>query len=112
MKLRAVSQDGQVFGYSFYCPGCKGAHLIYTNYPGKLAWEFNGNLDKPTFSPSLLIHGDDAELRQRKIATNWPFPINLQCHSVITDGMINFCGDCEHELAGKSVEMPEWPYGV
>lgn len=29
------------------------------------------------------------------------------CHSFIKDGMIQFLGDCTHELKGKTVKLPE-----
>ena len=29
------------------------------------------------------------------------------CHSFITDGRIQFLGDCTHELKGQTVELPE-----
>jgi hypothetical protein len=36
------------------------------------------------------------------------------CHSFIKEGMIEFQTDCKHELAGKTVHLPEFPpnYGV
>ena len=42
-------------GFSFYCPGCKYHHAFYTK-GGKHTWTWNGSLDKPTFSPSLVIN--------------------------------------------------------
>jgi hypothetical protein len=29
------------------------------------------------------------------------------CHSFVTDGKIQFLGDCTHALAGQTVELPE-----
>ena len=31
------------------------------------------------------------------------------CHSFVTDGLIQFLGDCTHALAGQTVDMPPWP---
>lgn len=31
--------------HSFICPGCKDTHTVSDN------WDFNGDYDKPTFSP-------------------------------------------------------------
>jgi hypothetical protein len=28
-----------------------------------------------------------------------------RCHFIITNGQINYCGDCTHDLAGKSLPM-------
>lgn len=43
-KLRRV--EG---GYLFYCPGCDDIHIVGDG------WQFNGNLESPTFSPSILV---------------------------------------------------------
>ena len=29
------------------------------------------------------------------------------CHSFVTDGRIQFLGDCTHDLAGHTVELPD-----
>jgi hypothetical protein len=50
-KLR-ITEDGMLV---FYCPGCKQMHRIYVNKPNSPRWDFNGNYDKPTFSPSILV---------------------------------------------------------
>ena len=34
------------------------------------------------------------------------------CHSFVTDGRIQFLGDCTHKLAGQTVNIPEWPYAA
>lgn len=47
-------------------------------------------MDKPTFTPSLLIQNPAK-----------------QCHSWVTDGKIQFLNDCAHALAGKTVDLPE-----
>ena len=31
------------------------------------------------------------------------------CHYILTDGVLNFCGDCTHALRGQSVPLPELP---
>lgn len=80
-------------GYLFYCPGCKTAHAVGAS------WQFNGDFKKPTFSPSVLVH-----------YPNQPKTFYC-CHSFIKDGMIQFLGDCTHDLAGQTVaigELPEW----
>lgn len=76
----------------FFCPGCQCDH------PFDLSrWTWNGSMDKPTFTPSLLVNGG-AYRRQDH---------SLRCHSFVTDGMIQFLSDCEHELAGQTVEIPD-----
>jgi len=46
------SDDKETVSWSFYCPGCKYDHGFFTE--GRLRWEFNEDINKPTFSPSLL----------------------------------------------------------
>lgn len=77
----------------FFCPGCKENHPYEINAPGGAGWTWNGSHDKPTFSPSLLVFGTIPEKR---------------CHLFVTEGMIQFCGDSHHELAGKTVQMEDW----
>jgi len=85
--------------YMFGCPGCGCAHGFYTmphkNHAGNPGpvWEFNGDLERPTFKPSLLVNGSEPESR---------------CHLFMRDGRIQFLGDCHHELAGQTVDCPDW----
>ena len=74
--------------YWFHCPGCQCDHALHVPF-----WTWNGSMEAPTFTPSLMCNRDDPATR---------------CHSIITDGKINFCGDCHHALAGKTVDMPDW----
>ncbi len=85
--------------YMFYCPGCKMQHGVWIN-PDKndigASWGWNGDLEKPTITPSILV----------TMGTDDP-AIKLRCHSYVRNGMIEFLSDCTHELAGKTVEMHE-----
>jgi hypothetical protein len=60
-------------------------------------WGWNGSLDKPTFTPSILVKA------------NYTSPNRLDdiCHSFVTDGKIHFLGDCTHQLAGQTVDLPD-----
>ena len=31
------------------------------------------------------------------------------CHTFVTDGRIQYLGDCTHALAGQTVDMIDWP---
>ena len=77
--------------YFFYCPGCKQYHMFDSR------WQFNGDMDKPTFSPSLLCN------------PNWN---ERRCHLYVTDGRIQFLSDCHHDLAGQTVDMAEESIGA
>lgn len=77
----------------FHCPGCKYGHSFEVDAPNGAGWTWNGSLDRPTFSPSLLCNGHDEKSR---------------CHSFVTDGRIQFLSDCFHDLKGQTVEIPDW----
>lgn len=77
----------------FECPACGNWHpfRIATNDGGP-TWEWNRDLERPTFSPSLLVYPHQGQPR---------------CHCFVQDGKVIFCGDCEHEMAGQTVELTE-----
>lgn len=79
---------------AWWCPGCDQAHVIPTQ--GPQAWGFNGSVESPTLMPSVLVHGVPAMGRPT-------------CHSFVTDGKVQFLGDCTHPLAGQTVEIPPFP---
>lgn len=101
-------------GVHFFCPGCREVHGITYSPAG---WGFNGCFDKPTFTPSVLVRGhrlvrDEADKWtgewERDAAGNL---IPEICHSFVTDGRIQFLGDCTHKLAGQTVDLPPWAHG-
>jgi hypothetical protein len=85
---KVVDVNGGHYGWRFDCPGCAPRlHVVGTG------WTFNGDLDKPTFSPSVLVTGGtDPDYR---------------CHSYVTDGKIRFLSDCSHKYAGQTVDLPD-----
>ena len=82
------NNKSEILGYAIDCPGCETWHVFYTSH-----WKFNGDVHKPTFTPSMLSNKD------RSCKT---LP---RCHSFVTDGRIKFLADCTHELKGKTVEL-------
>ena len=92
----------------FHCPGCECAHG--PTVEGPHAWQWNGSLDKPTFSPSILVRGtvpvtDDQVARI--MAGEKIEPVPTVCHSFVRDGRIEFLSDCTHKLAGQTVPLPD-----
>ncbi|HEY0889311.1 MAG TPA: DUF6527 family protein [Nocardioides sp.] len=90
----------------FRCPGCDDNHRISVG-----TWTFNGDLERPTFSPSVLVSGvqwdEGSGFRKPSHAGVAP-GAPIVCHSYVTDGRIQFLGDCTHVLAGQTVDLPEW----
>ena len=57
----------------------------------KDGWSYNGDPERPTFSPSVkTTHGRGERVN----------------HYFVRDGWIDFCPDSTHGLAGQSVELP------
>ncbi len=93
-------------GYLHWCPGCEHAHHIWTKtkHPNGAVWGFNGNVDVPSFTPSVRIY-----VPAHKDEDGTDYPEHTTCHYFITDGVIRFCGDCDHKLNGQNVPLPELP---
>jgi hypothetical protein len=109
VKTREViDNDGNLYGWEIRCPACDKPHVIRDRAAKdktKASWDFNGNRDRPTFTPSLKLCHDgfiakDADANETNVP---PFV----CHSVITDGMIAYQNDCTHAMAGQTVELPD-----
>lgn len=95
------------------CPGCETAHLIPVE--GTNAWAWNGDSDRPTIAPSVLVHSHPTS-RVDKIPYDGGEPLSVEyktvtprCHSFIRDGKLMFMADSTHRLSGHTVEIPEWP---
>ena len=81
-----------VFTHIFWCPGCLCGH------GWTASWTFNGDLVKPTISPSLLVTGGG-------VGGAKPFEGTGRCHSFVRDGQIQFLDDCTHALRGQTVAL-------
>jgi hypothetical protein len=99
-KVEVVkNQDtGDTVAYNFYCPGCGHNHAFYVKpFDSQTVWSFNGDMENPTFHPSLL--------------NTWTKPPDTKvikcCHLFVESGMIKYQGDCTHSLAGKTIDMKE-----
>lgn len=92
--LELKTQDGGK-GLLFFCPGCKFGHFFQVEkgpeYKGAPIWEWNGDMDKPTFSPSLGVN----------------MTTESRCHLFVRDGKIEYLSDCHHALAGQTIEMED-----
>lgn len=87
-KLRSVQG-----GHAHWCPGCLHMHVI----PSR--WQFDGNVEAPTFSPSVRLYTRDEPGNR----------LETMCHYFITSGHILFCEDSPHALRGQTVDLPDIP---
>lgn len=77
-------------GYAAYCPGCESYHIFWDG-----RWQFSGDFEKPTFSPSMVvtINDPDGEISDER------------CHSFLVDGEWRFLSDCTHNLRNQTVAL-------
>lgn len=90
--------DGRV-GERLYlwCPGCDDLHAVEVK-DNAVKWEWDGNRDAPTISPSILVNGREPKH-------------GIRCHSYVKAGVWEFLSDCDHEMAGQHVPcvpLPDW----
>ena len=94
-RFERVLADGKTpdgFSYHFWCPGCNELHVFNVGRERRPVWNFDGNMECPTFSPSLLYPEKQ-----------------VRCHLFVQAGKIVYCSDCGHSLAGKTVDLPDLP---
>ena len=114
MGARGVLRTIEGDQLGFWCPGCEEMHVVRVP-PHPHAWGFNGDYDRPTFTPSVLVtsghYAPDWDGKACWCTYYRDHPdadvdfVCYRCHSYVTDGKIQFLGDCTHALAGQTVEL-------
>lgn len=96
MKLRDLNdQDGNYSGVVWYCPACREHHFIRTvTAQGQHCWNFDGNRDSPTFTPSQRITWNQGG-------------VDHTCHYTITKGKVLYHSDCSHDHVGREIDLPD-----
>jgi hypothetical protein len=120
MRLEELHRTDGIRSMMFECPGCEMSHMVNVAGTGKPVWGWNGSMDRPTFTPSVLVSWDcmsEVGRARSKVFrdqygrypdhTENPYDEHHVCHSFVTDGRIQFLGDCTHKLAGQTVDLPE-----
>lgn len=91
MKLRKV-ETPECEGYAFICRPCKSEHVFYTRTGNpNTEWEFNGDMDLPTFNPSLK--------------NTRP---GMCCHLNLVNGILVYHSDCTHMSKDTSMPMENY----
>lgn len=93
-----LADDGRVM---LWCPACDRAHWIHTDL-----WAFDGNLERPTITPSILVHAVQWETQYEFHNPRHAVPPGEKtvCHSFVKDGRWQYLADCTHAMAGQTVE--------
>lgn len=106
-KVRPYNDDsGKHVGYIFDCPGCKSTHIVHVFERNRCnaQWSFNGDMEKPTFRPSLNQRVGPFPQGAKRYGQDWSGKFDV-CHVTVTDGICDFHGDCSHEFAGKQLPL-------
>ena len=53
--LSPILRNGTDGRLTWWCPGCNHAHMIQTGDGPSPRWGWNGNAERPTFTPSVLV---------------------------------------------------------
>lgn len=101
----------------YWCQGCEEAHSI--RYGAEETWQWDGNRENPTFSPSVLIRSGHYCTTHKPGGPCWctyrdrlgkPAHFKCQqCHTFIRNGMVEFLPDCSHQYAGQTLPLPDLP---
>lgn len=96
-------------GYSYWCQGCEDLHQVKTE--GASIWGFNLDMDKPVFTPSVLVVYPANPNASEK---NKEWRTERRCHTFVghsgaKPGEVIFLGDCTHALAGTVQPLPDLP---
>jgi hypothetical protein len=112
-------------GLTFWCPGCREAHTVWVGEGPGPRWGWNGDVERPVFTPSVLVTGRSFTAAGEAAFEAWhargcpkPAPefesADTRCHTFVgcngaQPGQVIFLGDCTHELAGQIVDIPPMP---
>lgn len=121
-RLSRLLRDAAGGALFFRCPGCSSAHQVQVGDGPGPRWQWNGDVEAPTFVPSVLVRGiredmDEATWLDYDALADGPGGatralddprFRTVCHSYITAGRIRFLSDCTHALAGQTVPLAEW----
>jgi hypothetical protein len=100
-KIQLATDGTALFEY----PGCGSSHGVPVRGEGRPVWGWNGSVDSPTFTPSIKV---TYPANPNAIEEFKEWRTERVCHSFVTDGKIQFLGDCTHKLKNQTVEIPEW----
>lgn len=81
MKIKVYHPNPDSEMHVFWCAACKETHTFEV---GEDKWDFNGDMEFPSYSPSLR------------------YP---DCHLILWRGTIYYCKDCNHEMKGQRVPL-------
>jgi len=90
--------------------------MLHGNRDGTGKWSWNGDIDKPTLRPSLLVQSGHYAPNFKQDDSCWckyykdhpdetPVFNCFRCHTWINDGKAQFLPDSTHEHSGKTLDL-------
>jgi len=121
MNLSNILRQPSPGVLSFWCPGCGQPHEIQHGAGPGPRWGWNGDAERPTFTPSVLVRSGHyvpghergpcwCSYYEEHPDEDRDFACGI-CHTFVTDGQIQYLSDCTHGLAGQTVPLPAFPEG-
>ena len=103
-KMRRLGHsDGYTAGgLAHWCPACEEMHqfAIDGKNSSGAQWTWDGNVEMPTFSPSMNI---------RTYGGPKGTDVKEVCHYFLKAGVIQYLRDCTHAMKGQNVPLPVLP---
>lgn len=120
VRTAPAAQSGSGTSLYLWCPGCEDLHQVHFGGTAGNQWEFDGDTERPTLSPSLLVRAvqwsEEYALpkfdKRRDRHPNIPPGEHTICHSFVRDGTWQFLSDSTHVLAGRTVPCVPIPDGL
>ena len=93
-------------GLAHWCPACEEVHAFAIDHPNShgAIWTWDGNVENPTFSPSMNIVINPVGHKHH----NPEYPSEV-CHYFLQNGVIQYLADCTHALKNQRVILPVLP---
>lgn len=121
MKTDLVKAGNGEVVLMFWCQGCETHHAPIVESPdGRRRWTWDGNRERPTIEPSVLVRsghympehkaGDPCWCSYNEQHPDAPAKFTCGvCHSFVRNGRIEFLSDCSHKFAGRTVDLEDLP---
>ena len=87
----------------------KGSHWMIKcqacdhHYIPKDRWKFDGNVESPSFTPSV-----NESVNQPEMDGYRPEVKSSRWHFTVTKGKITYGDDCSHDLRGQTLILPDF----
>lgn len=107
--LRQLKTAEDISRIHHFCPGCNTLHDFAVDEPqhNGAQWTFDGNIQHPTFQPSMHIRIGPYPARDD--SDDPPAGSFDVCHYFLHHGILTYLNDCTHTLQGQKCFLPDLP---